>query len=77
MIRVKAILDLKLWSRPMTIGPQKPQKPVTKARLRAVLAERVVLLSYRGDRLYGRRCDLCDAKCRGRALKHKPECVLA
>lgn len=61
----------------MTIAPQKRKKSVTKAQLRAVLAERVVLLCYRGDYLVGRRCDLCDAKCRGRALKHKLECVLA
>lgn len=61
----------------MTIAPQKRKKPVTKAILRAALAESMVLLTYRGPRLVGRYCTLCDTRCRGRALKHKPECVLA
>lgn len=74
---VKTPLDLKQWSRPMTIGSQKKPKPPTKAALLAALRSAVVYRSERGGRLVGRVCTLCDTRWKGRAERHQPFCVLA
>lgn len=51
-------------------------KAATKAELLAALRNRVILKSYRGDRLVSRRCELCNIRWNGLKEKHKPECLI-
>lgn len=47
-----------------------------KAALLAELRRHVILKSYRGNRLVGRRCDLCNTRWKGLKEKHKPTCLI-
>lgn len=52
-------------------------KGPSKAQLLNALRARVILKSYRGERLVGRCCDLCGTRWKGLKEKHTPVCILS
>ena len=52
-------------------------KRITKEQLRSVLRLHTLMHRYRGDKLVGYRCGVCNSVWRGRKEKHQPDCVLS